>query len=850
MATFFGPSGHERGSFDEYLARFFGTDGTPPSGRPVDIGELLTESAQELLGTAAHHAKERGHGELDSLHVLWAAAGTEPTRGMLRGTGVDPDDFAAGVQSALPPARQNRVDAPALTSAGKRVLLDGYQIARATGSTYIGPEHLLLGMAMNRDSEAGRLLNSAGATPDAFAGGGTGPADSGASGGRQDASGRAPAKDQEQSETPTLDQYGTDLTARARNGELDPVIGREQEIQQTIEVLTRRTKNNPVLIGEAGVGKTAIVEGIAQRVVDGPIPKALSGRRIVQLDLSSMLAGARYRGDFEERMTKVIDEITEHSGEIIVFLDELHTVVGAGGAEGAVDASNMLKPKLARGELHVVGATTLDEYRKHVEKDAALERRFQPVKVPEPSVADAVAVLSRLQERYEQHHGVTYTEAAVHAAVRLADRYLPDRQLPDKAIDLLDQAGARKQLGELAPSEEVAELNRRIEQLSADKDRAVAEEQYERASELRDQISAAQAEVAANGGDQSAEQGSAEVTEEDIASVISRLTGVPVSQMTEAEKTRLQRLEQELHERVVGQDEAVRALSRSVRRSRNGLGSPNRPVGSFLFLGPTGVGKTELAKALAGALFGGEDRMVRLDMSEFQERHTASRLVGAPPGYVGHEEAGELTEAVRRNPYSVVLLDEIEKAHPDVFNTLLQVLDDGRLTDGHGRTVDFTNTVLIMTSNLGSDIISSRSGAIGFSSGTEGQRDMDERLKPRLREEFRPEFLNRLDEVLVFRRLTAEQLHTIADNLLGETRERLQERDVEVEFSSAAVDWIAERGHQPEFGARPLRRTIEHEVDDRISDLLLDDELQPGQRLRVDARDGELAFEVGEPAAR
>ena len=843
MATFFGPSGFESGSFDEYLARFFGrADGTPSSGRRIDIGQLLTTSAQELLGTAADLAKERGHAELDSLHVLWAAAGVEPTRGMLRTTGVDPDDFAAEVQSSLPPTRDDRVEAPALTAAGKRVLTDGYQIAQATGSTYIGPEHLLLGMAMNRDSKVGRLLNAAGATPDAFRAGSAGE---GAERTQQQARAKSGKRKDDNSETPTLDEYGTDLTERARNGELDPVVGRDEQIQQTIEVLTRRTKNNPVLVGEAGVGKTAIVEGLAQRVVDGPIPKVLSGKRIVQLDLSSMLAGARYRGDFEERMTKVIDEITAAEGRIIVFLDELHTVVGAGGAEGAVDAANMLKPKLARGELHVVGATTLDEYRRHVEKDSALERRFQPVKVPEPTVEDTIEVLSQLRERYEQHHGVTYGQEAVEAAARLSDRYLPDRQLPDKAIDLLDQAGARLQLRELV-TDEAAELNRRIEQLTADKDAAVAAEQYERASELRDQIASAQAELAANGG--STRHG--EVTASDIAEVISRLTGVPVSQLTEAEKTRLQRLEEELHQRVVGQDDAVRALARSVRRSRNGLGSPNRPVGSFLFLGPTGVGKTELAKALAQALFGGEDRMVRLDMSEFQERHTASRLVGAPPGYVGHEEAGELTEAVRRNPYSVVLLDEIEKAHHDVFNTLLQVLDDGRLTDGHGRTVDFTNTVLIMTSNLGSEIISSRSGAIGFSSGPQDQQDLDERLQPRLREEFRPEFLNRLDEVLVFRRLSDEQLHEIADHLLGETRDRLREREVEVEFSSAAVDRIAAKGHQPEFGARPLRRTIEHEVEDRISDLLLDDQLQPGQRLRVDVADGELTFEVSEPAVR
>jgi ATP-dependent Clp protease ATP-binding subunit ClpC len=571
----------------------------------------------------------------------------------------------------------------------------------------------------------------------------------------------------------------------------------------------------------------------------------LAGKRVVQLDLPGMLAGTRYRGDFEERMTKVIDEITRQRGEVIVFVDELHTVVGAGGSEGAVDASNMLKPRLARGELHVVGATTLDEYRKHIEKDAALERRFQRVLVPEPSVAETVTVLNRLRERYEQHHQVRYTDEAVAAAARLSDRYIADRFLPDKAIDLIDQAGARKRLRALAPDDDTRGLQQRIEQLTRDKDQAVADEQYEKASRLRDEIGVAQAELAANSGGGTVP----EVTVTDIAEIVARSTGVPVSQLTEEEKVRLQRLEEELHERVVGQDDAVHALARSVRRSRSGLGNPDRPVGSFLFLGPTGVGKTELAKALAERMFGDEKRMVRLDMSEFQERHTASRLIGAPPGYVGYGEAGELTEAVRRRPYSVVLLDEIEKAHPDVFNTLLQVLEDGRLTDGQGRTVDFTNTVLIMTSNLGSEIISSRSGGLGFTSSEESDEErMHERLMPRLREEFRPEFLNRIDEIVVFRRLSREQLHTITELLLQDTRDRLRGLDIEIEVSPAAVDWIAERGHQPEFGARPLRRTIERQVDDRIADLVLDERLAAGQRLRIDAQGAELIFEVADAA--
>ncbi|MBE9376570.1 ATP-dependent Clp protease ATP-binding subunit [Saccharopolyspora sp. HNM0983] len=836
MATFFGPVGG--GPFDDYFARFFGTDDTSPRSRRIDITELMTEQAQQLLGEAVGYARERGQNDLDALHLLWAASNQEPTRRMLNQASVDADSFSKRIEEHLPAKSGTPVSDEqglTVTLAAKTVLTDAHQVARALGSTYIGPQHILLAMAANSDSETGRLLSAHGAGPESLRSAQQQAEQAGPDGGAQSGS----------TETPTLDQYGTDLTERARGGELDPVIGRADEIEQTVEILSRRTKNNPVLIGEAGVGKTAIVEGLAQRIVDGQVPKVLEGKRVVQLDLSGMLAGTRYRGDFEERMTKVIDEVSGNSERIILFLDELHTVVGAGGAEGAVDAGNMLKPRLARGELHVVGATTLEEYRKNIEKDQALERRFGPVQVPEPTVADTVSILRGLQESYEQHHQVHYTETAVDAAARLSDQYVTDRFLPDKAIDLIDQAGARKRLAALSPDSQEAGIRQRVEQLEQDKEQAVAAEEYERASELRDRINQAQRELQELGASEQAEV--LEVTEEDIAEVVSRATGVPVSQLTAAEKVRLQRLEQELHERVVGQDDAVRALARAVRRSRSGLGDPNRPVGSFLFLGPTGVGKTELAKALAASLFGDEKRMVRLDMSEFQERHTASRLVGAPPGYVGHGEAGELTEQVRRHPYSVVLLDEIEKAHPDVFNTLLQVLDDGRMTDGQGRTVDFSNTVLIMTSNLGSELVSSSGGAIGFKSGEESPA-LDERIMPKLREAFRPEFLNRINEIVVFKRLDGDQLHTITRMLLEQTVERLRAMGVEVEFTDAAVGWISERGYQPEFGARPLRRAIERQVDDRISDLLLDGSLTEGSRLRVDAEDGELTTTVDEPA--
>lgn len=824
--------------FDDFFARYLGGEQRVPRQR-VDITQFLSQQARELVNTAARRAVGSGSADLDTEHLLWAMTGDESTRTLLSRTGLDPDRLRSGLEEQM--LRGEPLDeAPSLTPAAKRALLDAHRVSRALGSTYIGPEHLLFALALNPDSPGGRILREQGVTPEAL--------QQAAAGGGAPGGGR-PGGTGQQSNTPTLDEFGRDLTAMARSGQIDPVIGRESEIEQTVEVLSRRRKNNPVLIGEAGVGKTAIVEGIAAQIVEGDVPETLRGRRLIELDLTGLVAGTRYRGDFEERLTKVMDEIREHSDEVIVFIDELHTVVGAGASEGSGGAGNMLKPALARGELHVIGATTLDEYRRNIEKDAALERRFQPILVAEPGVEDTVQILCGLRDRYEAHHQVRFTDDAVRAAVELSDRYIADRHLPDKAIDLIDQAGARVRRRVKTPPTDLRGLEQEVDRLQREKDQAVAAEQYERASELRDQLAGAQQrlEEARGGG---AQPGVPEVGVEDIAEVVSRQTGVPVAQLTQEEMQRLLQLEERLHERVVGQDDAVRVVSEAVRRSRVGLGDPDRPIGSFLFLGPTGVGKTELARALAEALFGDEDRMIRLDMSEFQERHTVSRLVGSPPGYVGYEDAGQLTEAVRRRPYSVVLLDEIEKAHPDVFNTLLQVLDDGRLTDSQGRTVDFSNTVLVMTSNLGSELIQGRNTPLGFGTGDGAAADagLRDRLMRRLRDSFRPEFLNRIDEIVVFQQLESEQLQQITRLLLDETRRRLAAQDIAVTFTDDAVAWIAERGFEPQFGARPLRRAIQREVDNPLARLLLDGRVGAGRHVVVDVRDGALDLTVDDAA--
>jgi ATP-dependent Clp protease ATP-binding subunit ClpC len=829
-----------RSFFDDFFSDFFsdrpggggigrGLAAPARQAERVDVTEFFSDATRKLLQRAAQTALEWGSLDLDTDHLLYAALQDDVVRHVLGQLDADPEAISAQLEEEADKAERTDV-APTLAPDAKAALLAAYEESRELGASYVGPEHVLLALARDQESQAGQLLQRFGVTHTKLRGAVIRGVEAG--GGAR-----------ETSKTPRLDEYGRDITQDALEGRLDPVIGRADEIEQTIEILSRRTKNNPALLGEPGVGKTAIVEGIAQRIVNDEVPETLSGKRLVAVDLASMIAGTKYRGEFEERLKTVIDEVRGASEELILFIDELHTVVGAGAAEGAMDASNMLKPALARGELHVIGATTLDEYRKNIEKDPALERRFQPVFVREPTVEETIEILHGLKDRYEAFHRVRISEEAIMAAAELSDRYIRDRFLPDKAIDLIDQASARVRLRTKTKSGDTRSLEEDLRRLARERDQATAAEDYSRANELKDDIENRRGELDERG---KGRQRAAEVTAEDIAQIVSRATGIPVSQLTTEERQRLMKLEEELHARIVGQEEAVSAVAEAVRRSRAGLGDPNRPVGSFLFLGPTGVGKTELARALAEALFGDENLMVRFDMSEFQERHTVSRLVGAPPGYVGYEEAGQLTEQVRRRPYSVLLFDEIEKAHSDVFNILLQILDDGRLTDAQGRTVDFKHTVVIMTSNIGADRIQEYARSGGSFEDLKGE------LMERLRGSFRPEFINRIDEIIVFRALTDEQLGDITELLLDKLVRRMHAQGIEVEFSDDAVKLLAREGFDPEFGARPLRRTIQRLVENELSRMVLSDEIQPGDRVRVDVQEGELRFDVeaGEASER
>jgi ATP-dependent Clp protease ATP-binding subunit ClpC len=816
---------------------------------------LSGEAQQAVMRARAASAGTTRTAAIGTDHLLAGiVTGDNVATEALQRAGADADGMRARFQEFLGDPGE---EVYTFTPSSKRALQLSFAAARQMGAGQVGSEHLLLGLLGEGDGNAYRILQQHGAN-DAEAlrreilrlmqqrGAQTGP--SGGMPGAAGGPGMGGGQQEPPSSTPTLDQVSRDLTQLARDGELDPVIGRAEEISRVIRILSRRTKNNPVLIGEAGVGKTAVAEGLAQRIVSEDIPESLKGKRVLALDVGGLVAGTRFRGDFEERMQQMLKELQQEEKEIVLFIDELHTIVGAGGAEGAVNASNMLKPALARGELQVVGATTLDEYRKHVEKDPALERRFQPVLVDEPTVDETVAILFGLRDRYEAHHRVKITEEAIIASAQLGDRYITDRFLPDKAIDLLDEAAAEVRLRSTVPPVDVRRIEEEIAGLEREKEDAVRAEDYETAAGFKQRIEQLKAELdeEQEGWAGTRETNAPEVTREDIARILEEWTGVPATNIVQEEAERLLNLEAVLHERVVGQEPAVGAVAEAIRRARAGIKDPRRPVGSFIFLGPTGVGKTELARTLAEYLFGGEDAMIRIDMSEFQEAHTVSRLVGAPPGYVGYDEAGQLTEQVRRRPYSVVLFDEIEKAHPDVFNTLLQVLDDGRLTDAKGRTVNFENTVVIMTSNVGSQhLVSTRQFGFTPRDGVDFG-ETERRAREALERAFRPEFLNRVDEIIVFQPLTKEDVLKIVDIMLSRLNKHLESQRVHVEVTDAAKEFLAEEGYDPKFGGRPLARAIRRHVENPLSSRIIGGEFGPGETIVVDRGEDGLTFAVRE----
>ncbi|MBT2725517.1 ATP-dependent protease ATP-binding subunit ClpC [Bacillus sp. ISL-75] len=802
----------------------------------------FTERAQKVLALAQEEAIRLGHNNIGTEHILLGLTreGEGIAAKALYGLGLGSEKIQKEVENLIGKG-QDASQTIHYTPRAKKVIELSMDEARKLGHSYVGTEHILLGLIREGEGVAARVLNNLGVSLNKARQQVLQLLGSNESGGHQ---GGASAS----ANTPTLDSLARDLTSIAREGSLDPVIGRGKEIQRVIEVLSRRTKNNPVLIGEPGVGKTAIAEGLAQQIVNNEVPEILRDKRVMTLDMGTVVAGTKYRGEFEDRLKKVMDEIRQ-AGNIILFIDELHTLIGAGGAEGAIDASNILKPSLARGELQCIGATTLDEYRKYIEKDAALERRFQPIRVDEPTAEESIQILEGLRDRYEAHHRVSITDEAIKAAVKLSDRYISDRFLPDKAIDLIDEAGSKVRLRSFTTPPNLKELEVKLEEVRKEKDSAVQSQEFEKAASLRDTEQRLREQLEETKKNWKEKQGKEnnEVTVEDIASVVSSWTGVPVSKLAQTEMTKLLNLEEVLHSRVIGQEEAVKAVSKAVRRARAGLKDPKRPIGSFVFLGPTGVGKTELARALAEAMFGDEDAMIRIDMSEYMEKHSTSRLVGSPPGYVGYEEGGQLTEKVRRKPYSVVLLDEIEKAHPDVFNILLQVLEDGRLTDSKGRTVDFRNTVLIMTSNVGAEALK-RNKYVGFNiqDGDQDYKDMKGKVMGELKKAFRPEFLNRIDEIIVFHALERKHLEEIVTLLSEQLIKRLKEQNISLELTSAAKEKISQEGYDPEYGARPLRRAIQKHIEDRLSEELLKGTLLTGQHAVIDVDNGEFIVRMEE----
>ena len=797
----------------------------------------FTERGQRALLTAQREAAQLGRTYVGTEHLLLGVL-SDPGAASVVLKGITLD---AARQEIIQILGRGDDDSPVRTMVytprTKKVLEQSVREARELKQNYVGTEHILLALMREREGVAAHVMIKMGMD--------LGKAREellrALSGGEENAS-SASAQEQE---TPALDQFSRDLTKAAQAGELDPVIGRAREIERIVQILSRRTKNNPVLIGEPGVGKSAIVEGLAQLIVEGSIPEILRGKRVVSLDLAGMLAGAKYRGEFEERLKNAMAEIRK-SGNVILFIDELHTIVGAGASEGAIDAANILKPLLARGEMQCIGATTLKEYHKYIEKDSALERRFQPVSVGEPTREESVEILRGLRDRYEAHHRVHITDEAIIAAVNLSDRYISDRFLPDKAIDLIDEAASRVRIKAFTAPPDMKEQETRLEALSKETEEAVAHEDFEKAANLRDQKKQLQNEMAERRKEWEQKRNSKVETvgEEEVAEIVSSWTGIPVKRMTESEAERLMHLEDILHRRVIGQEEAVKAVSKAVRRARAGLKDPNRPIGSFIFLGPTGVGKTELCKALGEALFGDEDSLIRIDMSEYMEKHSVSRMIGSPPGYVGYEEGGQLTEKVRRKPYAVILFDEVEKAHPDVFNVLLQILEDGRLTDGQGRVVDFKNTVVVMTSNAGAHTIKKqRSMGFGSSAGDEKSYEaMRENIMDEVKRIFRPEFLNRVDEIIVFHALEQEEIDRIAALMLSGVQKRLRERDIDLEVDDSALKLLSAAGYDLQYGARPLRRAIQRMVEDALSEEILEGKVKLGDRVSMSSQDGKLVF--------
>ena len=809
----------------------------------------FTEKANKALNLAIESAEEMRHNYVGTEHILYGLVkeGSGVAATALNECGVTEDALREKLESINGTMSLVELTPDDFTPRTKRVLRSAVIISSKTGYTYVGTEHLLLAILSESDSYAVAFLEELGVSVErlaqAVSKGMQGGADDGFGGFENES-----APNGSQKGGSALDKFGRDLTQAAKNGEIDPVIGREKEIQRVIQILSRRTKNNPVLIGEPGVGKTAVAEGLALEIAKGNVPEILKDKRVVSLDLTGMVAGAKYRGDFEERIKAAIDEVKK-SKNTILFIDELHTIVGAGAAEGSADAANILKPSLARGDFQVIGATTLNEYRKYIEKDAALERRFQPVKVGEPTPEQAVQILKGLRDSYEAHHKVKITDEAINAAVTLSSRYIADRYLPDKAIDLIDEGASKVRLASLTSPDNVKELEDEIADYEKEKASAINEQDFERAARLRDEQKELQTKLddAKKKWQEQQKGNSGEVTAEDIAKIVSEWTGIPVVQLTKEESERLLNMENVLHERVIGQSEAVTAIAKAIRRGRVGLKDPKRPVGSFIFLGPTGVGKTELCKALAEAMFGDENAMLRLDMSEYMEKHTVSKLIGSPPGYVGFEEGGQLTEKVRRKPYSVVLFDEIEKAHPDVFNMLLQILEDGRLTDSQGRTVDFKNTIIIMTSNVGARLITEKQSSLGFNSENENaeeseKKDIKELVTGELRKVFRPEFLNRVDDIIVFNKLNKDEIKQIAVKMLKTLENRLDKMNIKISFTDNAISEIADKGFDENYGARPLRRAIQNEIEDPLSEQMLEGKVKDGAVVTCDFADGQFTF--------